>query len=54
MLPLANDTSVIIGKRDEILSLYNYVKVLPENTIGKPKNLIEHGSLIQEYRNKFN
>lgn len=54
MLPLANDISVIIGQRDEILSLYNEVKVLPENTIGKPKNLIEHGSLMQEYRNKFN
>jgi membrane protein len=54
MLPLANSTSVIIGQRDEILSLYNEVKVLPENTIGKPKNLIEHGSLMQEYRNKFN
>lgn len=54
MLPLANDTSVIIGQRDEILSLYNEVKVLPENTIGKPKNLIEHGSLMQEYTNKFN
>lgn len=54
MLPLANDTSVIIGKRDEILSLYNEVKVLPENTIGKPKNLIEHASLMQAYTNKFN
>lgn len=54
MLPLANDTSVIIGQRDEILSLYNEVKVLPENTIGKPKNLIEHGSLMEAYRNKFN
>ena len=54
MLPLANDTSVIIGKRDEILSLYNEVKVLPENTIGKPKNLIEHGSLMEAYTNKFN
>lgn len=54
MLPLANDISVIIGQRDEILSLYNEVKVLPENTIGKPKNLKEHASLMQEYRNKFN
>lgn len=54
MLPLANDTSVIIGKRDEILSLYNEVKVLPENTIGKPKNLIEHASLMEAYTNKFN
>lgn len=54
MLPLANSTSVIIGQRDEILSLYNEVKVLPENTIGKPKNLIEHGSLMEAYRNKFN
>lgn len=54
MLPLANDASVIIGQRDEILSLYNEVKVLPENTIGKPKNLIEHGSLMQAYQNKFN
>lgn len=54
MLPLSNDTSVIIGKRDEILSLYNEVKVLPENTIGKPKNLIEHGSLMEAYTNKFN
>lgn len=54
MLPLANDISVIIGQRDEILSLYNEVKVLPENTIGKPKSLIEHGFLMQEYRNKFN
>lgn len=54
MLPLANDISVIIGQRDEILSLYNEVKVLPENTIGKPKNLIEHGSLMQAYQNKFN
>ena len=54
MLPLANDTSVIIGKRDEILSLYNEVKVLPENTIGKPKNLKEHASLMEAYQNKFN
>lgn len=54
MLPLANDTSVIIGQRDEILSIYNEAKVLPENTIGKPKNLIEHGSLMQAYQNKFN
>lgn len=54
MLPLANSTSVIIGQREDILSLYNEVKVLPENTIGKPKSLIEHGSLMQEYRNKFN
>ena len=54
MLPLANDISVIIGQRDEILSLYNEVKVLPENTIGKPKSLIEHGSLMEAYRNKFN
>lgn len=54
MLPLANDTSVIIGKRDEILSLYNEVKVLPENTIGKPKKLIEHASLMEAYTNKFN
>lgn len=54
MLPLANDISVIIGQRDEILSLYNEVKVLPENTIGKPKNLIEHGSLMEAYTNKFN
>lgn len=54
MLPLANDTSVIIGQRDEILSIYNEAKVLPENTIGKPKNLIEHGSLMQAYTNKFN
>lgn len=54
MLPLANDASVIIGQRDEILSLYNEVKVLPENTVGKPKNLIEHGSLMQAYQNKFN
>ena len=54
MLPLANDVSTIISQREDILSLYNEVKVLPENTIGKPKNLIEHGSLMQEYRNKFN
>lgn len=54
MLPLANDTSVIIGKRDEILSIYNEAKVLPENTIGKPKNLIEHVSLMEAYTNKFN
>lgn len=54
MLPLANDTSVIIGQRDEILSIYNEAKVLPENTIGKPKNLIEHASLMQAYTNKFN
>lgn len=54
MLPLANDVSTIISQREDILSLYNEVKVLPENTIGKPKSLIEHGSLMQEYRNKFN
>lgn len=54
MLPLANDTSVIIGQRDEILSIYNEAKVLPENTIGKPKNLIEHASLMEAYTNKFN
>lgn len=54
MLPLANSTSVIIGQREDILSLYNEVKVLPENTIGKPKNLKEHGSLMETYRNKFN
>lgn len=54
MLPLANDTSVIIGQRDEILSIYNEAKVLPENTIGKPKNLIEHASLMETYTNKFN
>lgn len=50
MLPLANSTSVIIGQRDEILSLYNEVKVLPENTIGKPKSLKEHASLYEAYR----
>lgn len=50
MLPLANSTSVIIGQRDEILSLYNEVKVLPENTIGKPKSLKEHASLYEVYR----
>lgn len=54
MLPLANSTSVIISQREDILSLYNEVKVLPENTIGKPKSLIEHGSLMEAYRNKFN
>lgn len=54
MLPLANDVSTIISQREDILSLYNEVKVLPENTIGKPKNLIEHGSLMQAYQNKFN
>lgn len=54
MLPLANDVSTIISQREDILSLYNEVKVLPENTIGKPKNLIEHGSLMQAYTNKFN
>ena len=53
MLPLANSTSVIIGQRDEILSLYNEVKTLPENTIGKPKNLIEYASLLEAYQNKF-
>lgn len=54
MLPLANSTSVIIGQRDEILSLYNEVKTLPENTIGKPKSLKEHTSLMEAYQNKFN
>lgn len=54
MLPLANSTSVIINQRDDIVDLYNQVKVLPENTIGKPKNLIEHGSLMEAYTNKFN
>lgn len=54
MLPLANSTSVIIGQRDEILSLYNGVKILPENSIGKPKNLKEHASLMEAYQNKFN
>lgn len=53
MLPLANSTSVIIGQRDEILSLYNGVKILPENTIGKPKNLKEHASLSEAYHSKF-
>lgn len=54
MLPLANSISTIISQRDDIVDLYNQVKVLPENTIGKPKNLIEHGSLMEAYRNKFN
>lgn len=54
MLPLANSISTIISQRDDIMDLYNQVKVLPENTIGKPKNLIEHGSLMEAYRNKFN
>lgn len=54
MLPLANSVSTIITQRDDILALYNQVKVLPENTIGKPKNLKEHASLMEAYTNKFN
>lgn len=54
MLPLANSVSTIISQRDDILALYNQVKVLPENTIGKPKSLKEHASLMETYTNKFN
>lgn len=49
MLPLANSVSTIISQRDDILALYNQVKVLPENTIGKPKNLKEHASLLEAF-----
>lgn len=49
MLPLANSISTIISQREDILALYNQVKVLPENTIGKPKNLKEHASLLEAF-----
>ena len=52
MLPLANSVSTIISQRDDILALYNQVKVLPESTIGKHTTLKEHASLSEANLNK--